>query len=119
MSKDERKKSKAAEAVATTEAPTGLSRKDYEAKLVPLEVELGRLARWIQQSGQRLLVIFEGRDTAGKGGAISAIADTLNPRQCHVVALSKPTEVERTQWYFQRYVAELPAAGEMVLFDRR
>ncbi|MEI7447557.1 MAG: polyphosphate kinase 2 [Burkholderiales bacterium] len=96
----------------------GLSRKDYEARLEPLEVELNRLARWVQATGQRLLVIFEGRDTAGKGGAISAISATLNPRQCHVVALAKPTEAERTQWYFQRYVAHLPAAGQIVLFDR-
>jgi polyphosphate kinase 2 len=116
MGKDDKKKPKAAEAPA--EAPNGLSRKDYDERLAPLEMELDRLARWIQQTGQRLLVIFEGRDTAGKGGAISAIADTLNPRQCHVVALSKPTEVERTQWYFQRYVPHLPAAGQIALFDR-
>ena len=95
-----------------------LSRKDYEARLAPLEVELQRVARWVAQGGHRLLVIFEGRDTAGKGGAISAIADALNPRQCRVVALSKPTEAERTQWYFQRYVAHLPSAGQIVLFDR-
>ncbi|MFM1987105.1 MAG: hypothetical protein RJA99_62 [Pseudomonadota bacterium] len=96
----------------------GLSRRDYEARLEPMEVELDRLARWVQATGQRLLVIFEGRDTAGKGGAISAIADVLNPRQCHVVALAKPSEAERTQWYFQRYVAHLPAAGQIALFDR-
>jgi polyphosphate kinase 2 len=95
-----------------------LSRKDYEARLEPLEVELNRLARWVQATGQRLLVVFEGRDTAGKGGAISAIAEVLNPRQCHVVALPKPTETERTQWYFQRYVPHLPAAGQIALFDR-
>ena len=118
MSKDGRRTSKAAEAGQAAEAPKGLSRKDYEARLAPLEMELDRLARWIQQTGQRLLVIFEGRDTAGKGGAIAAIADTLNPRQCHVVALSKPTEVERTQWYFQRYVPHLPSAGQIALFDR-
>ena len=95
-----------------------LSRKDYEARLEPLEVELNRLARWVQVTGARMLVIFEGRDTAGKGGAISTIADVLSPRQCHVVALSKPTEAERTQWYFQRYVPHLPSAGQIVLFDR-
>jgi len=116
MGKVEQSKSKAVATAA--EAPKDLSRKDYEARLAPLEVELDRLARWIQQTGRRLLVIFEGRDTAGKGGAITAIADTLNPRQCHVVALSKPDEVERTQWYFQRYVPHLPAAGQIALFDR-
>ena len=101
-----------------TPVAKGLSRKEYEARLEPLEVELNRLARWVQHSGKRLLVIFEGRDTAGKGGAISAIADVLNPRQCHVVALSKPSDTERTQWYFQRYVPHLPAAGQIALFDR-
>jgi polyphosphate kinase 2 len=98
------------------EAP--LSRKDYETALEPMEVELNQLARWVAAEGRRLLVIFEGRDTAGKGGAINAIADVLNPRQCHVVALSKPSEEERTQWYFQRYVPHLPSAGQIVLFDR-
>ncbi len=102
----------------TTPEPAGLSKKDYATRMEALEVELNRLARWVQVSGARLLVIFEGRDTAGKGGAISAIADVLNPRQCQVVALPKPTEVERTQWYFQRYVPHLPAAGQIVLFDR-
>lgn len=95
-----------------------LKRKDYEAVLEPLQVELNAMARWLQHTGKRLVVLFEGRDTAGKGGAISAIAECLNPRQCHVVALSKPSERERGQWYFQRYVPHLPAAGEIVLFDR-
>jgi polyphosphate kinase len=99
-------------------APTPLSRKEYEALLEPLQIELDRMARWVHHGGRRLLVIFEGRDTAGKGGAINTIADTLNPRQCHVAALAKPSEVERTQWYFQRYVPHLPAAGQIVLFDR-
>ena len=76
------------------------------------------MAFWAQETGQRILVIFEGRDTAGKGGAIDAIAGSMNPRQCHVVALSKPSERERAQWYFQRYVPHLPAKGEIVLFDR-
>ncbi len=97
---------------------TGLSKKDYLDKLEPLQLELNQMARWLQATGKRLLVIMEGRDTAGKGGVIAAIADTLNPRQCHVVALGKPSERERTQWYFQRYVPHLPAAGEIVLFDR-
>jgi polyphosphate kinase len=91
---------------------------EYLEKLAPLQLELNRMARWLQVSGKRLLVLIEGRDTAGKGGVISAIADTLNPRQCHVVALPKPSDRERTQWYFQRYVAHLPAAGEIALFDR-
>ena len=76
------------------------------------------MARWVQHSGQRVLVLIEGRDTAGKGGVINAIREHLNPRQCRVVALPKPSDREATQWYFQRYVAHLPAAGEIVLFDR-
>ena len=95
-----------------------LSKSDYLEQLEPLQLELNQVARWLQHTGQRLLVIFEGRDTAGKGGVINAIADTLNPRQCRVVALPKPGEREKTQWYFQRYVQHLPAAGEVVLFDR-
>jgi polyphosphate kinase 2 len=95
-----------------------LPREQYEAHLHELQVELNSLARWVQETGQRILVIFEGRDTAGKGGAIRTISDRLSPRMCHVVALPKPTERERTQWYFQRYVSYLPAAGEIVLFDR-
>ena len=95
-----------------------LGKGEYLEKLAPLELELNDVARWLQHTGKRLLVIVEGRDTAGKGGVISAIGDTLNPRQCRVVALPKPTERERTQWYFQRYVPHLPAAGEIVLFDR-
>ena len=93
-------------------------REAYDAALETLQVELNQLARWIQDKGERLLVIFEGRDAAGKGGAIEAISSCLNPRSCKVVALSKPSDRERTQWYFQRYVQHLPAAGEIVLFDR-
>ena len=99
-------------------AKDGLSKKDYLEELEPLQLELNRMARWLQATGKRLAVVIEGRDTAGKGGVISAISDTLNPRQCHVVALGKPSDTERTQWYFQRYVPHLPAAGEIVLFDR-
>ena len=95
-----------------------LKRKEYEAELEKLQVELNGMARWLQHTGKRLVVLFEGRDTAGKGGAIHAIAPCLNPRQCHVVALSKPSERESGQWYFQRYVPHLPAAGEVALFDR-
>jgi polyphosphate kinase len=97
---------------------SGLSKKDYVEQLAPLQLELNQMARWLQAAGKRLLVIIEGRDTAGKGGVINAIAETLNPRQCHVVALGKPSDRERTQWYFQRYVPFLPAAGEIALFDR-
>jgi polyphosphate kinase len=95
-----------------------MKRKEYEAHLEPLQVELNDMARWLLHTGKRALVIFEGRDTAGKGGVIDAIRECLPPRQCRVVALSKPTERESTQWYFQRYVTHLPAAGELVLFDR-
>ena len=95
-----------------------LRKKAYEAHLEPLEYELNRMARWLRHTGSRVLVLFEGRDTAGKGGAIAAIADELNPRQCHVVALAKPTGREQGQWYFQRYVPHLPSVGEIVLFDR-
>ena len=97
---------------------TKLKRKDYDALLQPLQSELVQMARWVQHSGQRVLVLVEGRDTAGKGGAINAIREHLNPRQCRVVALPKPTDREAGEWYFQRYVAHLPAAGEIVLFDR-
>jgi len=95
-----------------------LKRKTYAKLIAPMQAELVQMAHWAAATGQRLLVIFEGRDTAGKGGVIAAIAGTLNPRQCRVVALPRPTDRERTQWYFQRYVQHLPAAGEIVLFDR-
>ena len=95
-----------------------LKRKEYEALLEPMQEELVAAARWLQHSGRRLVVLFEGRDTAGKGGTIDAIRAHINPRQCRVVALSKPAERESRQWYFQRYVPHLPAAGEIVLFDR-
>ncbi|WP_198972294.1 polyphosphate kinase 2 [Xylophilus sp. ASV27] len=95
-----------------------LSRKQYDQQMDPLQIELAHMARWVAATGQRVLVIFEGRDTAGKGGSINAVSQHLNPRQCRVVALPKPTEREGTQWYFQRYVEHLPAAGEIALFDR-
>jgi len=95
-----------------------LKRKDYEAALEPMQEELVAMSRWVIATGARVIVLFEGRDTAGKGGAIKAIEDRLNPRHCRVVALSKPSDTERTQWYFQRYIAQLPTAGEIVLFDR-
>ncbi|MBB4859546.1 polyphosphate kinase 2 [Novosphingobium chloroacetimidivorans] len=96
----------------------GLKRKAYEAALEPLELELVGMARWAAATGARIVVLFEGRDTAGKGGAIDAISHVLNPRQCRVVALSAPSEREQGQWYFQRYVPHLPTRGEIVLFDR-
>lgn len=92
--------------------------KDYRKALQPLQHELNAMQRWLQNTGQRMMVVFEGRDTAGKGGAIGCFTDCLNPRSCHVVALAKPNDRERTQWYFQRYVEHLPAAGEIALFDR-
>ncbi len=98
--------------------PGKLGKSEYLDRLAALELELNDVARWLQHTGRRIVVVVEGRDTAGKGGVIAAIAGTLNPRQCRVVALPKPTERERTQWYFQRYVPHLPAAGEIVLFDR-
>ena len=94
-----------------------LKRKEYEEALEPLQRELVQLARWAARTGARIAVLVEGRDTAGKGGAIEAIREHINPRQCRVVALGKPTEREAGQWYLQRYVAHLPAAGEIVLFD--
>ena len=95
-----------------------LSRKAYERELGWLQIELVKLQEWIRHEGLKVVVLFEGRDAAGKGGTIKRITESLNPRICRVVALGTPTERERTQWYFQRYVAQLPAAGEMVLFDR-
>jgi len=91
---------------------------DYDQELGRLQVELVKLQEWIRQRGMKVVVLFEGRDAAGKGGAIKRITQTLNPRVCRVVALGTPTEREKTQWYFQRYVAHLPAGGEIVLFDR-
>jgi polyphosphate kinase 2 len=95
-----------------------LPKKVYEKELARLHVELVKLQEWIKTRGLKVVVIFEGRDAAGKGGVIKRITQPLNPRVCRVVALAKPTERQKTQWYFQRYVEELPAAGEMVLFDR-
>ena len=95
-----------------------LGKSEYDEQLEALQVELNDVARWLQHTGKRVLVVIEGRDTAGKGGVINAISETLSPRSCRTVALPKPSEREATQWYFQRYVAHLPAAGEIVLFDR-
>ena len=90
----------------------------YAKHLRKMQEELNDLARWVKETGQRILIIFEGRDTAGKGGAIRAFSDRLNPRMCRVVALAKPSELEATQMYIQRYVSHLPSGGEIVLFDR-
>ncbi len=95
-----------------------LSRKFYEKELARLQVELVKLHQWVKHKRLKVVVIFEGRDAAGKGGVIKRITQCLNPRICRVVALGTPTEREKSQWYFQRYVPNLPAAGEMVLFDR-
>lgn len=95
-----------------------LSLEFYEAELAKLQIELVRLQEWIKHKGLRVVLVFEGRDAAGKGGAIKRITECLNPRICRVVALGVPTEKEKTQWYFQRYISHLPAAGEMTIFDR-
>jgi len=95
-----------------------LKRKDYLAALEPMQRELVDLARWVAHTGSRVVLLFEGRDSAGKGGAISAIREYLNPRQVREVALGKPTDREAGEWYFQRYVRHLPTRGEIVLFDR-
>ncbi|MDT0448563.1 polyphosphate kinase 2 [Streptomyces hesseae] len=104
--------------VTDDERPQRLSRPVYERELLRLQVELVRLQEWVRAGGRRLVVVFEGRDAAGKGGAIQRVAQRLNPRVVRIAALPVPTERERTQWYFQRYVEQLPAAGEIVLFDR-
>jgi polyphosphate kinase len=106
------------EMTAATPAPKILSNKRYEKELVKLQGELVKLQEWIVQEGLRVVVLFEGRDTAGKGGAIKRIVERTSPRVVRTVALGTPTEREKTQWYFQRYVPHLPAAGEMVLVDR-
>jgi polyphosphate kinase len=95
-----------------------LKRRVYEDRLAELHFELVKMQYWIKETGQKLVLLFEGRDAAGKGGAIKSIMDPLNPRGSRVVALGTPSDRERTQWYFQRYVQHLPAAGEIVLFDR-
>ena len=100
------------------DAPLALTKKEYERELEHLQSEMVAMQEWIRHSGQRLVVILEGRDTAGKGGVIRRMTYLMNPRYARVVALPAPTERERSQWYFQRYVAELPAAGEIVIFDR-
>ncbi|MCC6859851.1 MAG: polyphosphate kinase 2 [Bryobacterales bacterium] len=121
--KQERKKSASPKPDGAATAPAvvkarRLTPEIYEKELQRLQVELAKLQEWIRHKGLKVVVIFEGRDAAGKGGVIKRITESLNPRICRVVALGTPTEREKTQWYFQRYVAQLPAGGEMVLFDR-
>lgn len=95
-----------------------LSNSQYEAELLRLQTELVKLQYWVKEKGLKVVLIFEGRDAAGKGGTIKRVTECMNPRGCRVVALSKPSDVERTQWYFQRYAEHLPSAGEIVIFDR-
>ena len=97
---------------------TKLGRKEYEKTKRKLQIELLKLQAWVKESGEKIVIVFEGRDAAGKGGAIKRFTEHMNPRGARVVALEIPTEREQTQWYFQRYVAHLPAAGEIVMFDR-
>lgn len=104
--------------IDATHRPPPIDRRVYFRTLLELQGELIKLQDWVAANGEKVLVIFEGRDAAGKGGAIKRITQRLNPRVCRVVALPKPTDRERTQWYFQRYVPHLPAGGEIVLFDR-
>ncbi|MCW8812773.1 MAG: polyphosphate kinase 2, partial [Chlorobium sp.] len=116
--KSKQKKEKIIYTDVVHERKKKLQKKDYEKKLRELQIELVKLQKWINTQKLKVVVIFEGRDAAGKGGVIKRITQRLNPRICRVVALTAPTEKEKSQWYFQRYVAHLPAASEMVLFDR-
>ena len=100
------------------DSATRFPRQEYESELARLQVELVKLKEWVRTTGRRVVIVFEGRDAAGKGGAIKRITEYLNPRVARTVALPAPTEREQGQWYFQRYIAHLPAAGELVLFDR-
>ncbi len=95
-----------------------ISNSVYEKELARLQIELVKMQEWIKETGHKIVILFEGRDAAGKGGTIKRITEALNPRMCRVVALPAPTERENTQWYFQRYVAHLPSAGEIVIYDR-
>jgi len=98
--------------------PERLARKVYEKEIDRLQIELVKLQAWTRDTGTRIACVFEGRDAAGKGGTISRFRQNLNPRAARVIALSKPSDTERTQWYFQRYIKHLPSAGEMIFFDR-
>jgi polyphosphate kinase 2 len=112
------KKIKLKEKTSEGEGSSKISNKKYEKHLANLQLELVKMQYWVKHTGTRIVVLFEGRDAAGKGGTIKRITEPLNPRGCRVVALGTPNESEKTQWYFQRYIAHLPAAGEIVCFDR-
>ncbi len=118
MSKDKKNKLKRNKDISNSVKKEELNKKIYNKELAKLQTELVKLQEWIKKEGLKVIVIFEGRDAAGKGGTIKRIMDSLNPRIVKVVALGVPTEKEKSQWYFQRYIAHLPAAGEMILFDR-
>lgn len=121
MPKEKHSKTRSKQSGKKRPAPTDrpkLKRSVFEKQLARLQEEMVELQGWIIEKGLRVVIVFEGRDAAGKGGAIKRITEHLNPRHCRTVALGAPTERERTQWYFQRYAAHLPSAGEMVLFDR-
>ena len=113
-------KSSPAEAEKTLHLPYGerMTRERYEQEKQSLQIELLKMQSWVKETGQKAVILFEGRDAAGKGGTIKRFMEHMNPRGAHVVALEKPSDSERTQWYFQRYVQHLPAAGEIVMFDR-
>jgi len=100
------------------EGSSGMSKKHYEKELAKLQLELVKMQYWVKATGARILILFEGRDAAGKGGTIKRFIDPLNPRGCSIVALGTPSDREKAQWYFQRYVAHLPSAGEIICFDR-
>ncbi|MGK7893980.1 MAG: polyphosphate kinase 2 [Xenococcus sp. (in: cyanobacteria)] len=104
--------------ISESEGHSKLSRKVYEKELARLQLELVKMQYWVKHTGTKIVIIFEGRDAAGKGGTIKRITEPLNPRGCRVVALGTPSDREKTEWYFQRYVAHLPAAGDIVCFDR-
>src|SRR5690348_1094495 len=119
MGKKEKKKNKA-KAAAGDAAPvkTKMKNKEYEAELFKLQIELVKLQDWVKASGARIVIIFEGRDAAGKGGVIKRIMERVSPRVFRLIALPAPTEREKSQLYWQRYIAQLPAAGEIIVFDR-
>ncbi|MEO0949194.1 MAG: polyphosphate kinase 2, partial [Cyanobacteria bacterium J06641_5] len=104
--------------ISEAEGSSSLSKKRYEQELARLQLELVKMQYWVKHAGARIVIIFEGRDAAGKGGTIKRVTEPLNPRGCRVVALGAPSDREKTEWYFQRYVTHLPAAGEIVCFDR-
>ena len=118
MGKKDRRREDELESDQGQTNPKKLKRSVYEEKLAELHLELVKMQYWIKATGKKLVILFEGRDAAGKGGAIKCVTEPLNPRGCRIVALGTPSDHEKTQWYFQRYAAHLPAAGEIVLFDR-